>query len=183
MAIAYPTNEDPVIIDISASITTNNMIADKIVKNELFEFNCLLTSEGLPTNDPKEVQDKNGTVMPLGGLEYGHKGFGLALGIEALSQGLSGSGRSKKPKFMNLSTFIQVIDPEAFSGLVAFKNEMSFLTEQCLNNPPIDNNKKVRMPGQSALRKRKKAMKEGITLSPETNNTLIEISRKFEIYL
>ena len=45
-----------------------------------FEFNCLLTSEGLPTNDPKEVQDKNGTVMPLGGLEYGHKGFGLALG-------------------------------------------------------------------------------------------------------
>ena len=183
MAIAYPTNEDPVIIDISASITTNNMIADKIVKNELFEFNCLLTSEGLPTNDPKEVQDKNGTVMPLGGLEYGHKGFGLALGIEALSQGLSGSGRSKKPKFMNLSTFIQVIDPEAFSGLVAFKNEMSFLTEQCLNNPPIDNNKKVRMPGQSALRKRKKAMKKGITLSPETNNTLIEISRKFEIYL
>ena len=36
MAIAYPTNEDPVIIDISASITTNNMIADKIVKNEFF---------------------------------------------------------------------------------------------------------------------------------------------------
>ncbi len=58
MAIAYPTNEDPVIIDISASITTNNMIADKIVKNELFEFNCLLTSEGLPTNDPKKCKIK-----------------------------------------------------------------------------------------------------------------------------
>ena len=38
MAIAYPTNEDPVIIDISASITTNNMIADKIVKNELLNL-------------------------------------------------------------------------------------------------------------------------------------------------
>ena len=159
------------------------MIADKIVKNELFEFNCLLTSEGLPTNDPIEVQDKKGTVMPLGGLEYGHKGFGLALGIEALSQGLSGSGRSKKPKFMNLSTFIQVIDPEAFSSLNVFKNEMSYLTEQCLKNPPIDDNKKVRMPGQSAMRKRKKAIKEGILLSPETHNTLEEISKKFEIYL
>ena len=84
---------------------------------------------------------------------------------------------------MNLSTFIQVIDPEAFSGLHAFKNEMSFLTEQCLKNPPIDNNKKVRMPGQSAMRKRKKAIKEGIILSPETNNTLREISKRFEIYL
>ena len=30
MALAYPTNNNPVIIDISASITTNNMIADKI---------------------------------------------------------------------------------------------------------------------------------------------------------
>ena len=44
--------------------------------------------------------------MPLGGLEYGHKGFGLALGIEALSQGLSGSGRSRKLKTMTcLFTF------------------------------------------------------------------------------
>ena len=61
-----------------------------------------------PTNDPKEVFENNGTVMPLGGLEYGHKGFGLALGIEALSQGLSGSGRSRKLKTMNLSIYIQV---------------------------------------------------------------------------
>ena len=30
MALAFPTNGEPVIIDISASITTNNMIADKI---------------------------------------------------------------------------------------------------------------------------------------------------------
>ena len=181
MAIAYPTNNDPVIIDISASITTNNMIADKITKNELFSFNCLLTSDGLPTNDPLEVLEKNGTVMPLGGLEYGHKGFGLALGIEALSQGLSGSGRSKKPKSMNLSTFIQVIDPEAFSGLEAFKEEMSFLTEQCLKNPPVDKKNKVRMPGQNALNKRKKSIEEGVYLSKETVHTLKEISKKFEL--
>ena len=120
--------------------------------------------------------------MPLGGLEYGHKGFGLALGIEALSQGLSGSGRSKKPKFMNLSTFIQVIDPEAFSGLNAFKNEMSFLTEQCLKNL-----QQIIQKSQNAWtvcdEKRKKAIKEGIILSPETNSTLEEISKKFEIYL
>jgi len=183
MAIAYPTNKDPVIIDISASITTNNMIADKIAKDEKFEFDCLLTSTGIPTNDPLEVQSKNGTVMPLGGLEYGHKGFAMALGIEALSQGLSGSGRSKKPKSMNLSTFIQVIDPEAFSGLKAFKEEMSFLTEQCLKNPPIDDNNKVRMPGQTAINKRKKSINEGIFLSMETNSTLKEISNKFELTL
>ena len=183
MAMAYPTNDSPVIIDISASITTNNMISDKISKNELFDFDCLLTSDGLPTNDPNEVRNNNGTVMPLGGMEYGHKGYGLALGIEALSQGLSGSGRSKKPKTMNLSTFIQVIDPEAFSGLDFFKKEMSFLAQQCLANPPTNPNRKVRLPGQNALKSRKKSLKEGISLGQETVVILEEIAEKFKINL
>ena len=183
MALAYPTHNKPVIIDISASITTNNMIADKISKKELFDFNCLLTSEGVPTNDPFEVQNKNGTVMPLGGLEYGHKGFGLALGIEALSQGLSGSGRSKKPKSMNLSTFVQVIDPEAFAGLAAFKDEMTFLTQECISNPPINKKNKVRMPGEYALERRENAMKNGIELSEDTSYVLDTIAKKFKVNL
>lgn len=183
MALAYPTNNKPVIIDISASITTNNMIADKISKKELFDFNCLLTSDGVPTNDPLEVQNNNGTVMPLGGLEYGHKGFGLALGIEALSQGLSGSGRSKKPKSMNLSTFVQVIDPEAFAGLSSFKNEMTFLSQECISNPPIVKNDKVRMPGENALERRENAIKNGIKLSRDTSNVLEKIAKKFKVNL
>ena len=183
MALAFPTNGEPVIIDISASITTNNMIADKIIKNEIFDFNCLLTKDGIPTNDPKEVFENNGTVMPLGGLEYGHKGFGLALGIEALSQGLSGSGRSRKLKTMNLSIYIQVIDPDAFAGLDAFKNEMSFLYNECINNPPIDKKNKVRMPGQNALLCRRKSIEKGIYLSKETLKSLEEIAKKFDIIL
>ena len=159
------------------------MIADKIVKNEMFDFNCLLTKDGIPTNDPKEVFENNGTVMPLGGLEYGHKGFGLALGIEALSQGLSGSGRSRKLKTMNLSIYIQVIDPDAFAGLDAFKNEMSFLYNECINNPPIDKNNKVRMPGQNALLCRRKSIEKGIYLSKETLKSLEEIAKKFDIIL
>ncbi len=181
MALAFPTNDEPVIIDISASITTNNMIADKIVKNQMFDFNCLLTKDGTPTNDPREVFENNGTVMPLGGLEYGHKGFGLALGIEALSQGLSGSGRSRKLKSMNLSIFIQVIDPNSFAGLEFFKNEMSYLYNECINNHPIDENNKVRMPGQNALLCRKNSVKNGISLSKETLKTLNEISKKLDI--
>ena len=183
MALGYPTNNKPVIIDISASITTNNMIADKISKKELFDFNCLLTSDGVPTNDPLEVQNNNGTVMPLGGLEYGHKGFGLALGIEALSQGLSGSGRSKKPKTMNLSTFVQVIDPEAFAGLTAFKDEMTFLTQECISNPPINKKNKVRMPGENALEKREIALNYGIKLSDDTSYVLDTIAKKFKVKL
>jgi len=35
-----------------------------------------------------------GTILPLGGLTSGHKGFGLGLLIEALTGGLAGHGRA-----------------------------------------------------------------------------------------
>ena len=47
MAIGFPTNNLPVIIDISSSITTNNMIAEKIANEQKFDFDCLLTSQGI----------------------------------------------------------------------------------------------------------------------------------------
>ena len=76
-----------------------------------------------------------------------------------------------------------MIDPDAFAGLEAFKNEMSFLYNQCVNNPPIDQNNKVRMPGQNALLCRRKSIDNGINLSEETLNTLNEISKRLDIIL
>ena len=84
---------------------------------------------------------------------------------------------------MNLSTFVQVIDPEAFAGLKAFKDEMTFLYEQCINNPPINKNNKVRMPGQNALSRREISVKEGFELSKETILALTDISKKLDIIL
>ena len=178
MAIGFPTNNLPVIIDISASITTNNMIADKIANEQKFDFDCLLTSEGIPSNDPLVVKDKGGTVLPVGGMEYGHKGYGLALGIEALSQGLSGFGRVDNPKSMNLSTFIQIIDPEFFSGLDEFKKQMSHTVSKAKNNKPIPG-KTIYIPGERALMKRQKALKDGIFLNEVTKSSLRELSIRF----
>ena len=84
---------------------------------------------------------------------------------------------------MNLSTFVQVIDPEAFSGLEAFKEEMTFLSQQCLNNEPIDKNNKVRMPGEKALLRRDKSIKNGISLNQDIINTLEKLAEKFKINL
>ena len=84
---------------------------------------------------------------------------------------------------MNLSTFVQVIDPEAFAGLKVFKDEMTFLYEQCISNPPINENNKVRMPGQKALLRRENSIKKGLELSKETLAVLKSISEKFDIIL
>ena len=61
--------------------------------------------------------------------------------------------------------------------------EMGFLSQQCLDNPPRKNIDKVRLPGQSALTKRKASLKIGITLAKETIEMLEKLSKKFRIDL
>ena len=155
-------------------------IGEKIVNNEKFDFDCLLTSDGIPTNDPLEVREKGGTVLPIGGMEYGHKGFGLALGIEALSQGLSGFGRFDEPKNMNLSTMVQVIDPEFFSGLDTFKKQMSYTINKAKSNKPVPG-KKIYIPGERSIKRRELALERGINLSNSTSNSLKTLSAQYNV--
>ena len=57
------------------------------------------------------------------------------------------------------------------------------IRDRCINNPPINENSKVRMPGQHALLRRQKSLKEGFELSKETMIALKSISEKFDIVL
>ena len=59
----------------------------------------LVDADGRATDDPAVLfAERRGAMLPLGGLDLGHKGFGLALLIEALTSGLAGHGRADGPK-------------------------------------------------------------------------------------
>lgn len=163
-AYGFPTDGDPILIDISSSITTTTHTRQLAERGERFPEAWALTAKGEPTDDPQEVTERGGTLMPLGGARKGHKGFSLALAIEALGQGLSGHGRAEAPQGMVLSVFLQVIDPAAFAGREAFIREASHLAEACRRNPPAPGVAKVRVPGDNAAVSRRQALEMGVAL-------------------
>src|SRR5262249_61579902 len=76
-----------------------------------------LDAAGRPTDDPEALfTDPPGTLLPTGGADHGHKGYALALLVEALTQGLGGHGRADRPTGWGASVFVQVLDPAAFGG-------------------------------------------------------------------
>lgn len=164
MAMGYPGAEHPVLVDMCASITTTSMTREKYAAGEQFEHAWLLDAQGVPTRDPAVLEhtEPRGSLQLLGGQEYGHKGFGLALMIEALSQGLSGHGRKDAPKRWGGNVFLQVIDPQAFAGRDAFAEQMDHLADRCRDNRPIDPSKPVRLPGDQAARGIAQAHEQGI---------------------
>ena len=105
-------------------------------------------------------------VLPLGGLDLGHKGFALALIVEALTSGLAGYGRADEPKRWRRSVFLQVIDPDAFGGRDGFVREAACLAELCRTTPVAPGGPPVRLPGEGALSRRRHHLRAGVTLPP-----------------
>jgi LDH2 family malate/lactate/ureidoglycolate dehydrogenase len=166
LAIGFPTTGDPIVIDISSSITTTTLTRQLAARGERYPDKWALTAAGEPTDDPAEVVDHGGSLMPLGGMHKGYKGFGLAMMVDILGQGLSGFGRVDRPGPMSLAVFIQVIDPEAFGGREAFVRQATHLAEICRHNPPAPGVSNVRVPGDNAALSRRIALEKGVVADP-----------------
>jgi len=184
-AVGYPGAEHPVLVDICASITTTSMTRQKLAAGEQFEHAWLLDAQGRPTRDPAVLEHSTprGSLQLIGGSEYGHKGFGLALMIEALSQGLSGHGRKDAPQRWGGNTFVQVIDPKLFAGAAAFAEQMDHFSDRCRSNRPVDPTRPVRVPGDQAARSIALAQAEGVGYDAATWTALETWARDLKVAL
>ncbi|MGF9564978.1 Ldh family oxidoreductase [Neorhizobium sp. JUb45] len=165
VAYGIPTPDGPMLIDISASITTNNMSQRLIREGRQYEHDWLMDAQGNPSRDPK-VLDQGGSLLPTGGFDHGQKGYGMALQVEAITQGLAGYGRADAPKGTNAAVTVQVWDPEAFGGRDAFLRQTGWLADACHATPPRPGVNRVRLPGEAALGRKKTALADGVALYP-----------------
>jgi L-lactate dehydrogenase len=165
IAAGIPTAGEPILIDISASTSTNAMNKRIAQAGGRLPGPWLVDAAGRATNDPAVLfADVPGAILPLGGLDLGHKGFSLALIVEALTSALSGHGRSERPKPQTASIFLQIVDPSAFGGRDGFSREMQYLVDLCRETPVADGNPPVRLPGERALARRRGQIRDGVSL-------------------
>jgi L-lactate dehydrogenase len=167
LAAGWPTPSGPVMIDVSMSITTNGMTNRMRAEGRQFAHPWLLDAQGAPTTDPNAFfTDPPGSLMPLGGMEVGHKGYGMALWIEALTSALGGHGRADAPTGWGASVFVMAIDPARFAGLPAFERETGWMADAVHANPPRPGGAAPRLPGERALALRAAQLADGVALHP-----------------
>ena len=92
----------------------------------------VIDAKGRATDDPNVLfADPKGALLPLGGLDAGYKGFGLALLIEALTAGLAGFGRADPSEGWGATVFVQALDPAAFGGDGGFGRQTARMADAC----------------------------------------------------
>ena len=143
-------NEPPLVIDMSLSKVARGKVMVANQQNEKIPEDWAIDSEGKPTTDPKKALE--GAMLPIGDA----KGSALALMVEILSAGLTGSNFGfEASSFLNaegdapgVGQLIIAIDPSFFSG-ESFADRAETIIESILEQPS------TRLPGNKRLEKRK----------------------------
>jgi L-lactate dehydrogenase len=184
IAFGVPTSGDPVLIDLSASLTTNGMTARLHKHGRKLAHPWLLDAAGRATDDPAVLfNDPKGTILPAGGIEAGHKGYALALIVEMLTGALAGFGRADPKEGWGATVLVQAFDPQAFGGTDAFLRQADWLAETCRNNPPRPGFDAVRLPGQRGLALRRQQLERGVALQEDIMPALQPWGRKLGVEL
>lgn len=165
LAIGIPGREQPMLIDVSMSTITNGTVNKARQAGERLDQPAILTPQGTLSDDPEDYfTPPGGSILPLGGLEFGHKGFALGLMVEALTSALGGFGRKDAPTGWGAAVMVMVIDPARFGGSEAFLDETDHLVQRCMNAGRRDPEHAVRLPGQAGLDRRQAYLRDGIPL-------------------
>jgi LDH2 family malate/lactate/ureidoglycolate dehydrogenase len=183
LAFGYPTDGDPVLIDISTSSVANGWVRRWNAEKKKLPGKWLLDASGDVTDEPAALfGPPPGSMLPLGGLELGHKGFALGLIVEVLTAGLAGFGRANGATGTSgTPVFLQLIDPAGFAGESALRREAGWLAKACRASKPLRGRAKVRMPGDSALATRREQMELGVALYPSIMPELKKWADKLKV--
>jgi LDH2 family malate/lactate/ureidoglycolate dehydrogenase len=167
VSAGFPTGGVPVLMDVSTSATTNGLTNRLHKEGRRLPANWVMDGHGAAGDDPAVLfNEPKGTILPLGGVDSGHKGYGLSLLVEALTGGLAGHGRADAKEGWGATVFLQIFDPRAFAGLDAFTRQTGHVSDACRASRPAQAGTAVRTPGEKGLALAARQLEAGVELYP-----------------
>ena len=184
-AFGAPTKGDPILIDFSLSIVAEGYVHRARAEKTRMSSACLKDHAGNVTDDPNDYWNQpRGSIMPIGGLDHGHKGYALCLWSELLTMALGNYGRADVHSETEAnSVFMLAIDPNALGSIESFERQADFLANLCRKSGVKSGDPPVRIPGDRALALRRKQLKEGVELYPGILDRIQPWAAKFDIPL
>ena len=152
-AIAFPSEDEPFVIDIGTSAITWGDVVLMQAKGEALPDGVAVDKSGSITRDP--VAALEGAFMPWGG----QRGSALSIAIQLL--GVLAGSRAVIEDTSNYGLFFVVIDPERVAPGGMFKREVSQMRRVIEANRPLESSQPVRVPGARSQRQRSRARAAG----------------------
>ena len=167
IAAAFPNPAgDPILLDISTSQVAVNKVRQARDRDAQLPEGALIDTAGRASTDPDIFLRDGGAVLPLGGLQFGHKGFGLAVIVDLFAGLLGGAGTAMVADAERLDngTFHIAVDPGAFLAPAAYAETLATYVAYLHASPVADGAPNVRLPGEFEADNRAERNANGISI-------------------
>ena len=164
------------------STVAGGKIEQKIARGETLPGGWLIDHEGADVTDPNRFHDEKETAIPpLGGVQFGHKGFGLAMMVEMMVGPLSGAGCTNAGGDKGDGVMVLAIDISAFTDLETYENEVEDLAAWVSSARPLPGVDRVYCPGEIEEETRRRRLVEGIDLPDSLWSKLTQLADRLGV--
>ena len=182
ISYAIPAGDrDPIFFDAAMSTVAGGKVYAARLLGNAIPDDWLIGPDGKPTSNAA-LYPESASLAPVGG----HKGYGLALLIEALSGILSGAGVMRQvgswiagdpSQPTHHGAAFLAIDPQTIAPAGDFESRVQMLMDEVHSSATADGVESVLLPGEREWANRRKALREGITLPRDVTVNLDEAAR------
>jgi L-2-hydroxycarboxylate dehydrogenase (NAD+) len=183
IAAAIPgKDEQPIILDMATTVAAYGKVKTKALRGETMPIGWMIDRLGQPLTDPKRAEE--GMLLPLGGMEAGYKGYGLAMIIGLLAGTLGGAAMGKDvidfnhddDSVTNTGQAIAAINVGAFIDIATFKSNVDALVRDFRASRRMPGVERISVPGERSHETRLARAKNGIPIAPALMRNLNQVA-------
>ena len=168
----------PFMLDMTMTVVAGGKIEQKIVRGDPLPDGWVIDRNGDYVSDGELYHSDaaNNAVLPLGGLQFGHKGHGLAMMVEMLVGPLSHAGCTKQDGPGGGGVMVLAIDISAFTPLDDYVEEVEALAAWVRSARPLPGFSQVYAPGEIEEETRARRRVEGFEIPDATWEQIAEVA-------
>lgn len=171
IAVAVPAQEElPIVLDMATTTAAYGKVKTAAQRGETMPPGWMIDFQGKQLTDPKRADE--GMLLPLGGMEAGFKGYGLALVIGLLAGTLNDAAMGREVidfnkddrTATNTGHAIVAIDPAAFGDAQKFRDQVDRLIRDIRGSKSLPGVDRIWLPGERSQAKRAQRLKNGVPM-------------------
>jgi len=182
IAASVPTLDGPpIMLDITTSMVAGGKVDVQRTRNQPVPEGWLIDENGAVVTDPEAFRQGIAAMLPLGG-PAGHKGYGLAMIIDAIAGGLSWAGCSAdEPTRGGSGYFALAIKIESFIDLDEYKREVQRMVDWVKSSRTLPGVERIYIPGEIEHMTRQQREAEGIALPESVWDDIVAVADELNV--
>ena len=185
LAWGFPSGRDDgaLVMDLATSAAPEGKIRLAQRQGAAVPPGWIIDAQGRPSTDPADLHGPPpGAILPLGE----HKGYALALVVEALSGALSSGGCSRpgmETYTHGCNFFLMAIRVDAFGPREQFEHDLDAMLAYVKSSPPLRPETPVRVPHELEMRRRRQRSGEGIDIDDDSWRRIEQVAASMNIQI